>query len=54
MPPRTLPSSPRIVTPVAPRPPVLKPVTATRSTQVLQSGRVPQQLSLFLRPSGAR
>lgn len=54
MPPRTLPNAPRILPAVPQRPPAVKPATAPRSTQVLQSGRAPQQLSLFLRPSGAR
>ena len=54
MPPRTLPSTPRLVTPLVPKAPVLRPSDASRPSKVLQSGRAPEQLSLFLRPSGAR
>lgn len=54
MPPRTMPITPRVVTPLAPKAPVLKPTNASRPSKVLQTGRAPEQLSLFLRPSGAR
>lgn len=54
MPPRTLPNQPRVVTPVVPKAPVLRPTNASRPSKVLQTGRAPEQLSLFLRPSGAR
>ncbi|MCW5665062.1 MAG: hypothetical protein KIT35_14630 [Piscinibacter sp.] len=54
MPPRTLPNTPRVVTRIAPKAPVLKPTDASRPSKVLQTGRAPEQLSLFLRPSGAR
>jgi hypothetical protein len=55
MPPRPLTSTPRIVPAAPQRAPVVKPATTpARSAQVLQPGRVPQQLSLFMRPSGAR
>ena len=32
----------------------IRPAPAPRQSQVLQTGRAPAQLSLFLRPSGAR
>jgi len=54
MPPRTMPITQRVVTPIVPKAPVLKPTDASRPSRVLQSGRAPEQLSLFLRPSGAR
>jgi len=54
MPPRALPPIKRLV-PVAPqRPAVVKTLPVARQSQVLQSSRAPAQLSLFLRPSGAR
>lgn len=52
----TLPPAQRIVTPsVAPvvRAAPAKPGATKRPTQILQSGREPAQLSLFLRPAGA-
>jgi hypothetical protein len=53
MPPRPLHEVKRIVTPAVPTPraPTVKP--AALKPQVLQSGRAPAQLSLFLRPTGA-
>lgn len=54
MPPRTMPTKQRVVTPFAPKAPVLRPTDASRPSKVLQTGRAPEQLSLFLRPSGAR
>jgi hypothetical protein len=54
MPPRALPPITRTVN-ASPRAPGLpKSTAAPRQPQVLQSGRAPAQLSLFLRPSGAR
>lgn len=57
MPPRALPPITRTVnTTPAPRAPGAAKVAtpAPRPTQVLQSGRAPAQLSLFLRPSYVR
>ena len=54
MPAPTMPFTPRVVTPLAPKAPVLKPTNASRPSKILQTGRAPEQLSLFLRPSGAR
>lgn len=57
MPPRALPPITRTVNATsAPRAPGAAKVAtpAPRPTQVLQSGRAPAQLSLFLRPSYVR
>jgi hypothetical protein len=57
MPPRALPPITRTVNVSTPQrgPGSAKPATsAPRQVQVLQTGRAPAQLSLFLRPSGAR
>ena len=54
MPPIALTPAPR-TTPTQPvRPSIVRPLAATRQSQVLKSGREPAQLSLFPRPSGAR
>lgn len=54
MPPIALTPAPR-TTPTQPvRPTTVRPLVATRQSQVLKSGREPAQLSLFPRPSGAR
>lgn len=55
MPPRALTPITRTVNATPPRAPALsKAATPTRQVQVLQTGRAPAQLSLFLRPIGAR
>ena len=55
MPPRALTPITRTVNVSAQRAPgVSKTSIAPRQAQVLQTGRAPAQLSLFLRPSGAR
>ncbi|MFT3954134.1 MAG: hypothetical protein QM722_06995 [Piscinibacter sp.] len=53
MPPIALTPAPRTASqPV--RPSTVRPLVATRQSQVLKSSREPAQLSLFPRPSGAR
>lgn len=55
MPPRALNQKPRPATLPAVRTPVASSLAIKpRQAQVLQSSRAPAQLSLFLRPSGAR
>jgi hypothetical protein len=54
MPPIALTPAPRLAAPTAVRPATIKPAPAPRQNQVLQTGRAPAQLSLFLRPNGAR
>ncbi len=54
MPPRALNPITRVTAPTPVRPTTTKPAPATRQSQVLQTGRAPAQLSLFLRPCGAR
>ena len=54
MPPIALPPAARLAAPPPVRPATVKPAPAPRQNQVLQTGRAPAQLSLFLRPSGAR
>ncbi len=46
--------TPRLAAAQPARPAAVRPVPASRQTQVLKSGREPAQLSLFPRPSGAR
>jgi hypothetical protein len=54
MPPIALTPAPRLASSQPARPSTVRPVVASRQTQVLKSGREPAQLSLFPRPSGAR
>jgi hypothetical protein len=55
MPPRALSPITRTVNVSTPRAPAAsKPALVPRPAQILQTGRAPAQLSLFLRPSGAR
>lgn len=54
MPPIALTPAPRLTTAQPVRPSTVRPLGASRQTQVLKSGREPAQLSLFPRPSGAR
>jgi hypothetical protein len=55
MPPRALTPITRTVNATPARTPGLsKPAIAPQKAQVLQTGRAPAQLSLFLRPAGAR
>jgi hypothetical protein len=53
MPPRAMPQVKRILSAVPQRAAVL-PAAAPKQSKVLQSSRAPAQLSLFLRPIGAR
>ncbi|MFT3663780.1 hypothetical protein [Piscinibacter sp.] len=46
--------TPRLAAAQPVRPTAVRPVLASRQTQVLKSSREPAQLSLFPRPSGAR
>ena len=46
--------STRAASAVAPQRPALQSASPLRQFKVLQSGHAPAQLSLFLRPSGAR
>ena len=54
MPPIALTPAPRLSAAQPVRPTTVRPVVASRQTQVLKSAREPAQLSLFPRPSGAR
>ncbi len=54
MPPIALNPAPRLPASTPVRPATIRPAPAPRQNQVLQTGRAPAQLSLFLRPSGVR